>query len=62
MINATIYYGDKVFRPAGYRVPEWGELYIAKDGHIKQAARPLPKEPRLIVREFDADHDFGAKG
>jgi len=50
--------GDKVYRPAGYRRPEPGELYVAKDGRIKKAQHNHPTDgDRLIVRELSED-DF----
>ncbi len=64
LITATISYKDMVYRPAGYRVPRLGELYIGSDGHIKRCSgqRPRPRLGMLIVREFNADEDFGARG
>ena len=55
-----ISYGTEyVYRPAGYRIPEAGELYIAKDGHIKVANKiSRPSFPVLIVRILNSKDDF----
>ena len=60
-IPATISYGELVFRPAGYRVPAIGEMYVAKNGHIKKCGILPPAGECLIVREFDAENDFKRK-
>lgn len=48
-----------VYRPAGYRVPNLGEMYVAKDGHIKRMVleNRAGAKPRLIVRVY-RDEDF----
>lgn len=41
----------RAFRPAGYRRPKPGELYIGKTGAVKRAqANSTLDEDRLIVR------------
>lgn len=50
--NARIFQDGKVYRPAGYRIPEDGETYVAKDGYVKVAAGGAPFDGvRLILRE-----------
>lgn len=60
-LPALISYGDKVYRPAGYRIPEAGEVYVGKNGHVKVCLATVALRPAaqmLILREYDADKDF----
>lgn len=57
--QAMITFGDKVFRCAGWRIPELGEFYLSKTGKVKIYARnPVFVVPRVILREWDPENDF----
>ena len=51
---------DKVYRPAGYRIPLLNELYISTDGRPKLMSQlhNQPLDIRLIIREYDSSIDF----
>jgi hypothetical protein len=50
--NSLIICNNTIYRPAGYRIPQMEEYYIAKDGFVKQRSFPdtIFDSPRLIVR------------
>jgi hypothetical protein len=41
----------KRYRPAGYRVPKEGEIYVAKDGRVRTSIGMATDDVRLILRE-----------
>lgn len=57
-LPALLVYKESVYRPAGYRVPNPGEKYVSKAGHIKRANPTHLPGPRLIVRPYSSE-DFG---
>ena len=58
-LPVTISFGEEVYRTAGYRIPNIGDLYVSKTGRIAKCTNPPPfPEARLIVRLFDAEKDF----
>lgn len=60
LLPALISYKSEVYRPAGYRVPLFGEIYVARDGHVKKC-QATHTSVRLILRILNMDIDFKKK-
>lgn len=56
---AMITFGNRIFRCAGWRIPDPGELYLSKTGKVKSyVGNPKFVVPRTILREWDPENDF----
>ena len=54
-----ITFENRIFRCAGYRIPESGEFYLSKTGKVKVYVKnPVFTVPRTILREWDPENDF----
>ena len=48
----------RIYRTAGYRRPEYDELYITKSGKISRSQGGITDGDRLIVRLYNPTEDF----
>jgi hypothetical protein len=56
---ALISYGEYVYRSAGYGIPQPGELYVSKTGHIKiQRVNCQPPQSDVLLVRIYSPEDF----